>query len=254
MFSSITSAGACICRGTPALVVGTLLSLAACSRHDASPGDNTAAHPPAPPTAGSAAGITPVRGTITAVSDTGVTVRTATGTEQIRVIAPLRVYTRKTSDLAHVTPNAFVGITSVAQPNGTQRATEIHIFPEELRGTGEGSRMMQQTAESRDRSTMTNGSVAASRMTNGSVADSAGASGSRMTNGSVAGKGAGTTYTINYQGGSQTIEIPAGVTVTAIAATEAKPAAGAGVVVLARTGPDGRLSTSAIMLTGNTPR
>jgi hypothetical protein len=150
-----------------------------------------------------------------------------------------------------VKPNAFVGITSVSQPNGTHRATEIHIFPEELRGTGEGSRLMEQTG-SPERSTMTNGSVSASRMTNGSVADSGKASASRMTNGSVATRAGGMTYTIKYQGGTQTIEVPAGVTVTAIAPAETKPAAGARVVVLAHNGPDGRLSTSAIMLTGST--
>jgi hypothetical protein len=251
MSTCISSAGDWVCRASIALVAGTLLSLAACSRQDGSQGDTTAAHSTASAAASSASAITPVRGTITSVSDTGVTVRSASGTQQIHLVAPLRVYTRQPSDLAHVTPNAFVGITSVAQPDGTQRATEIHIFPEELRGTGEGSRIMEQTAGTGDRSTMTNGSVAASRMTNGSVADSASASGSRMTNGSVAGKSGGRTYTIDYQGGSQRIEIPAGVTVTAIAPTEAKPAAGAGVVVLARTGPDGRLSTSAIMLTGS---
>jgi hypothetical protein len=189
--------------------------------------------------------MTPVRGTIASVSDTALTVTTSAGVQVVHIEAPLHVYARTPSDLAHVTPNAFVGITSVAQPDGSQRATEIHIFPEELRGTGEGSRMMQETAgASASPSRMTNGSVAQSRMTSGGV------SGSRMTNGSVAATG-GTSYTIQYQGGTQTIEIPAGVTVTAIAPTQTKLAVGANVVVLAHTGADGRLSASAIMLTGD---
>ena len=49
-------------------------------------------------------------------------------------------------------------------------------FPEELRGMGEGSRMMAPSASA---SRMTNGSVSTSRMTNGT------ASQSRMSNGSV---------------------------------------------------------------------
>jgi hypothetical protein len=163
----------------------------------------------------------------------------------VRLVAPVHVYTRAASDLAHVTPNAFVGITSVAQPDGSQRATEIHVFPEELRGTGEGSRMMEQTTGGAP-STMTNGSVASSRMTNGSVAPS------RMTNGTVS-PGGGTSFTIQYQGGTQSIVIPPGVSVTAIVPTQTKLAVGTNVVVLATTGSDGRASASSVMLSGPTP-
>ena len=147
------------------------------------------------------------------------------------------MYARTTSDLAHVTPNSFVGITSVKQPDGSQRATEIHIFPEALRGTGEGSRLMEQTSAGGAPSTMTNGAVAPSRMTNGTVGST----------------GGGTTYTIQYQGGTQTIAIPAGVTVTAIAPSPTKPAVGSSVIVLAKSGADGQKTTSAIMLGTPTP-
>jgi hypothetical protein len=244
--------------GARSLTAGIVLLSSACSRHDTSARDSTASDAPAAsaataaPAAAQADSMTPVRGTLTTISDTALTVKTGSGTQQIRIIAPLHLYTRKSSDLAHVKPNTFVGITSVPGPNGTQRATEIHIFPEELRGTGEGSRLMEQTAGSSERSTMTNGSVSASRMANGGAADSGSASASRMTNGSVATTAGGKTYTIKYQGGTQTIEVPSGVTVTAILRAQTKPAAGSRVVVLARTGPDGRLSTSAIMLAGST--
>ncbi|HEY2025531.1 MAG TPA: hypothetical protein VGG78_00895 [Gemmatimonadaceae bacterium] len=213
-----------------ALAATALLTSASCAKHDAPVADTTAgrALAPADTSASSTALMTPVRGTIAAVTDTALTITTATGPQQIHIVAPLRVYTRTTSDLAHVTPNAFVGITSVKQPNGSERATEIHIFPEELRGTGEGSRMMDQAA--------------GSRMTNGAVSPS-----SRMTNGSVSSTGGGTTYTVQYQGGTQTIEIPAGVTVTSIVPAQTKLAAGANVIVLASTGPDGRLSASTVM-------
>jgi hypothetical protein len=225
------------------LTVATLLAAAACTKHDAPLNDSTAVLAPAPanapaaaPTTASGAAMTPVRGTIAAVSDTALTVTTATGAQQIHIVAPLRVYTRTASDLAHVTPNAFVGITSVAQPDGSERATEIHVFPEELRGTGEGSRMMEQTAGSGGRSTMTNGTVSPSRMTNGTVGST----------------GGGTSYTVQYQGGAQTIAIPAGVAVTAIVPTQTKLAVGANVVVLANPGAGGRLSASAVMLSGPT--
>lgn len=229
------------------LAAAALFVGASCGKRDV-PANDTTTLAPAPadapatsatPTSGSGAG--PVRGTITAVSDSVLTVSTPAGPEQIHIAPPLRVYARTPSDLAHVAPNAFVGITSVAQPDGSQSATEIHVFPEELRGTGEGSRMMSAAAGGAA-STMTNGSVAPSRMTNGSV------SGSRMTNGTVGATGTGTSYTVHYQGGTQTIAIPPGVTVTAIVPTQTRLAVGANVVVLAKAGPDGRVTASTVML------
>jgi hypothetical protein len=229
-----------------ALITGaTAFATSACAKHDAALADSAGGTTIAPPVSSSSATVTAVRGTVAAVSDSAINITTTTGQQQIHVDAPLRVYTRMPSDLAHVTANAFVGITSVAQPDGSQRATEIHIFPEALRGTGEGSRMMDD-ASGGSGNRMTNGSVApSSRMTNGSVAPS-----SRMTNGTVAATSGGARYTIQYQGGTQTIDIPSDVSVTVIVPTQTKPALGANVIVMATTGPDGRLTTSALMLSG----
>jgi hypothetical protein len=227
-----------------ALSVGAaaVVTFIGCAKGDAPRNDSGPALAPAPAespstaaSATSGAATTPIRGAITAVTDSSLTVSTPTGAQQVHLVAPLHVYTRTASDLAHVTPNAFVGITSVAQPDGSQRATEIHVFPEELRGTGEGSRMMEQTSGG-THSTMTNGSVAPARMTNGTVRT-----------------GGGTSFTIRYQGGTQTIAIPPGVSVTAIVPTQTKLRAGANVVVLASTGSDGRLTASSVMLSGPTP-
>jgi hypothetical protein len=231
------------------LVAVSTLSATACTKHDAPLNDSTAVLAPAAadtPAAAAGTAMTPVRGTVAALSDTALTITTTTGAQQIHIVAPLRVYARTPSDLAHVTPNAFVGITSVAQPDGSQRATEIHVFPEELRGTGEGSRMMAQASGGGGGggSTMTNGTVSPSRMTNGSV------SGSRMTNGKVSSTGGGTTYTVAYQGGTQTIAIPPGVTVTLIAPSPTKLAVGTSVVVLATPAAGGGLRASSVMLAG----
>jgi hypothetical protein len=201
------------------------------------PPESSAANPAAaPPTAPS------VRGTLASVTDSVLTVTTPRGDQSVRIIAPLHVYTRKPSDLQHVTPSSFVGVTSVKQPDGSERATEIHIFPEALRGTGEGSRLMQQTTASGSQSTMTNGTVSGSRMTNGSV------SGSRMTNGTSGGMKGDSALTVTYQGGSQTITIPAGVSVTEIVLTQEKLAPGTNVIVLAKAGADGALTSSTVML------
>jgi hypothetical protein len=42
------------------------------------------------------------------------------------------------STMADIKPGMFVGSAGVTQPDGTQKAIEVHIFPESMRGTGEG--------------------------------------------------------------------------------------------------------------------
>jgi hypothetical protein len=67
--------------------------------------------------------------------------------------APVRTVTK--SSLGDIKPNSFVGITAMPQPDGTQKAVEIHIFPEAMRGTGEGHRPWDLMPNS----TMTNATV-----------------------------------------------------------------------------------------------
>lgn len=57
--------------------------------------------------------------------------------------------------LADIKQNSFVGITAMPQADGTQRAIEVHIFPEALRGRGEGYRPWDLVPNS----TMTNANV-----------------------------------------------------------------------------------------------
>jgi hypothetical protein len=42
------------------------------------------------------------------------------------------------STMADIKPGMFVGSAGTIQPDGTQKAIEVHIFPESMRGTGEG--------------------------------------------------------------------------------------------------------------------
>src|SRR5690349_23636928 len=119
-----------------------------------------------------------VRGTVSTASPTQVVVSTANGNVTVAVTPPLTVYSRQSARLADVKDNVFIGVTTVKQPDGSEKATEIHIFAEELRGLGEGSRMMTGgNAGNR----MTNGAVSSSRMTNGTASAP-----SRMSNGNVA--------------------------------------------------------------------
>jgi hypothetical protein len=42
------------------------------------------------------------------------------------------------ASLSDIKPGLFVGSTGMPQPDGSQKAIEVHIFPEAMRGTGEG--------------------------------------------------------------------------------------------------------------------
>jgi len=226
--------------------------VAACSGsdHNAGAGD-TAVAPTASSSAATGAttgdsaaqsGRTTVRGRLAAVSDTALTVTTRDGDVHVSLMQPVTIYTRAPATLADVRANTFVGVTSVPDPDGTQHATEIHIFPEALRGTGEGSYPLPQAG---------GGAASKSTMTNGSVTAGGGAPSSRMTNGAATVQPGGT-ITVQYKGGEQTIKVPAGVSVTMIAPSHDKLTSGANVVVMAMNQPGGTLQSSTVFLARDT--
>ena len=175
-----------------------------------------------------------VRGTVTSVSTSQLVLQSDTGKITITLSQPFHLYSRAPSDLSHVKPNSFIGVTSVKQADGSERATEIHVFPEELRGLGEGSRMMAPDT-SASRSRMTNGEVSSSRMTNGT------ASQSRMSNGSVSSTN-GSSLVVQYAGGSQSITVPANTQVTELKLSAKSVAPGDRIAVMAKRNSDGSLS------------
>lgn len=183
-----------------------------------------------------------VRGTVASVSTTSLVIKTDTGNVTVRLMQPFQVYDRAAAKLADIKDNSFIGVTTVKQPDGAERATEIHIFPEELRGMGEGSRMMVQNM-SAGGSRMTNGAVSNSRMTNGA------ASQSRMSNGSVA-SASDSTLVVQYSGGSQKVSVPRNTPVTELKATSRSLKAGDQVVVLAKKEADGSLSSDKALIAG----
>jgi hypothetical protein len=62
------------------------------------------------------------------------------------------------ASLAEIKPGLFIGSGAMPQPDGSQKALEVHIFAESMRGTGEGFRPW----DGAPHSTMTNGTVGAS--------------------------------------------------------------------------------------------
>src|SRR5215467_14989484 len=59
------------------------------------------------------------------------------------------------ASLSDIKQGSFVGSTGMPQADGRQKAIEVHIFPEAMRGTGEG----HYPWDLRPQSTMTNASV-----------------------------------------------------------------------------------------------
>jgi len=97
-----------------------------------------------------------VRGTIETIDGQVLTVKGRDGTTMtVKLVdgAPVRIVVRRS--LADVKQGRFVGITAMPQPDGTQKAVEIHIFPEAMRGTGEGHRPWDLMPNS----TMTNANI-----------------------------------------------------------------------------------------------
>ena len=100
-----------------------------------------------------------VRGTIASVDDRILDVKTRGGVDvKVKLADDARILASDRKSLADLKQGAFVGITAMPQPDGTRKAVEIHIFPEALRGTGEG----QRPSDLIPNSTMTNASVESS--------------------------------------------------------------------------------------------
>ena len=123
---------------------------------------------------------------------------------------------------------------AVQQADGSELAKQVIIFPKELRGAAEGSVLLDAP-----------GATTHNRMTNGSVSKPA-VSRSRMTNGTVQ-KGASSTLVVQYQDGSQTISIPAGVQVVLVAKEAVTLSAGDTIYAATEKLPDGMLTTNKIL-------
>jgi hypothetical protein len=81
-----------------------------------------------------------IRGTIESVDGPVYTIKNRDGAElKLTMVEsnPLYVAIVK-STMADIKPGMFVGSTGTTQPDGSQKAIEVHIFPESMRGTGEG--------------------------------------------------------------------------------------------------------------------
>src|SRR5262249_3963694 len=61
------------------------------------------------------------------------------------------------ASMADIKEGVYLGSAAMPQPDGTQKALEVHIFPEQMRGTGDGHRPFAPVPNG----TMTNGTAGA---------------------------------------------------------------------------------------------
>jgi hypothetical protein len=99
---------------------------------------------------------TRVRGTIEAVDGDVLAVKSRSGEDfKLRMGSDMRVVGIVKISLSDIKVGSFIGTTTVPGPDGGANAIEVHVFPEDMRGTGEGSRPF----DLRPNSTMTNATV-----------------------------------------------------------------------------------------------
>ncbi|MGA7809125.1 hypothetical protein [Bradyrhizobium sp.] len=162
-----------------------------------------------------------VRGTIEAADGDTLTVKSRSGDDvKLHMTGDIKVVGITRISLADIKVGSFVGATTVPGPDGSQDAVEVHVFPEDMRGTGEGSRPW----DLRPNSTMTNATVSES----------------------VAGND-GHTLLVKYKGGEKKVVVsPDTPVVTYVAADKSELKTGAKIIAFVKQLPDGSFEANRI--------
>jgi hypothetical protein len=164
---------------------------------------------------------TRVRGTIEGVNGDVLAVKSRGGEDvKLHMTSDIRVVGITKIALSDIKVGSFIGTTTVPGPDGVQNAVEVHVFPEDMRGTGEGSRPY----DLRPNSSMTNATVADSVIGND-----------------------GHTLLIKYRGGEKKVQVsPETPVVTYVAADKSDLKAGAKVIAFMKKLPDGSFETNRV--------
>ena len=97
-----------------------------------------------------------VRGTIERIDGSTYVVKARDGAElKVALADNPQIAGVVKASLSDIKQGSFVGVTAMPQADGSQSALEVHIFPEAMRGTGEG----HYPWDLRPQSTMTNANV-----------------------------------------------------------------------------------------------
>ena len=97
-----------------------------------------------------------VRGTIESIDGPTYLIKARDGAElKVALADKAQIAAVVTASLTDIKQGLFVGVTAMPQADGSLSAVEVHIFPEAMRGTGEG----HYSWDLRPKSTMTNANV-----------------------------------------------------------------------------------------------
>jgi hypothetical protein len=162
-----------------------------------------------------------VRGAIESVDGDILTVKSRSGEDvKLHMTGDIKVLGVTKISMADIKPGSFIGATTVPGPDGKQNAIEVHVFPENMRGTGEGSRPY----DLRPNSSMTNATVDQSVENND-----------------------GHSLTVKYKDGEKKVEVsPDTPVVTFVPGDKADLKAGANVIAQMKQLPDGSFETNRI--------
>ncbi|MCK1367926.1 hypothetical protein [Bradyrhizobium sp. 62] len=98
-----------------------------------------------------------IRGTIESVDGNTLGIKTREGNDvKVRMTDNVAVFAVVKTSLSEIKDGSYIGVTGMPEPDGTQKAIAVHIFPENQRGAAEGFRPW----DARANSTMTNATVA----------------------------------------------------------------------------------------------
>ena len=169
--------------------------------------------------------LTRLRGTIVAADSNMLSLATHGGeTLKVALTTKTAVTAVVPAQLSEIRKGSFIGTAALPGPKGTLIALEVHVFPESMRGTGEGYRPF----DLRPESTMTNGTV-------GSVVVSS-----------------GRTLTVRYKGGEKTVTVPDGIPVVALQPGDRTLlVAGAHAILFAAKQADGDLAAIRVLVGKN---
>ena len=164
---------------------------------------------------------TRVRGTIEGVDGDTLAVKSRGGEDvKLHMTGDIKVLGLTKISLADIKVGSFVGTTTVPGPDGVDNAVEVHVFPENMRDTGEGSRPY----DTRPNSSMTNATVAESVVGND-----------------------GHTLLVKYKGGEKKVLVsPETPVVTYEPGDKSDLKAGAKVIAFIKQLPDGSFETSRV--------
>jgi hypothetical protein len=162
-----------------------------------------------------------VRGTIESVDGDVLSVKSRSGEDvKLHMTPDMRLVGISKISLSDIKVGSFIGTTTVPGPDGMPTAVEVHVFPEDMRGTGEGSRPY----DLRPNSTMTNATVAESVVGND-----------------------GHTLLVKYKDGEKKVSVPSETpVVTYVPADKSDLKAGAKVIAFTKKLPDGSFETNRV--------